>query len=126
MDTTDVPMEATPYRWSDLDEDAPMERIRRRRIIGHNMMISEMRLSRGFHIDPHTHDNEQMACVLSGRIRFELPAHKGNAARTVELGAGDVLAIPGGVPHGAEALEDTVILDVFSPPSERTGVDGGG
>ncbi|MGK0264015.1 MAG: quercetin dioxygenase-like cupin family protein, partial [Planctomycetota bacterium] len=39
------------------------------------------------------------------------------------LAAGDVLHLPGFAPHGAEALETTVLLDIFSPPSESTGID---
>ena len=73
----------------------------------------------------HAHANEQMAVVLSGHIRFILPEHGGRAEKVVELKGGQVLVLPANVPHGAEALEDTLILDVFSPPSEGTGVDAG-
>jgi quercetin dioxygenase-like cupin family protein len=39
--------------------------------------------------------------------------------------AGEVILLPGGLPHSAEAVEDTVVLDVFSPPSATTGIDVG-
>ena len=39
------------------------------------------------------------------------------------VGPGEVLHLPSNCPHSAEALEETVVLDIFSPPSERTGID---
>lgn len=107
-------------RWSDLPEDRPMDRIRRKRIIGEHIMISRVELTKGFHVPTHHHGNEQLAVVLSGRMRFVLG---GPAPSTVEVGAGEVMVVPPNLPHSAEALEDSVLLDVFSPPSEKTGVD---
>ncbi len=106
--------------WSELDEDQPMAKITRRRIIGEKMMISRVQLSRGFEVPSHSHDNEQIAVVLEGEIEFGLGDDE---AETVTLTAGQVLHIPSNVPHSARALQDTLILDLFSPPSETTGVD---
>jgi len=36
--------------------------------------------------------------------------------------AGEVLHLPANVPHSAEALEETLVLDIFSPTSEKTGI----
>lgn len=113
---------AQRYRWTNLTEDRPMDRIARRRIIGANMMISRVELAEGFAVDTHAHDNEQFACVLAGEIEFGLIDDDGTP-RTVVCTAGDVLHIPSNVPHSARALQDTIILDLFSPPSETTGVD---
>ena len=119
-----VNSKATVHRWDDLEIDQPMALIDRRRVIGEHVMLSHVTLHKGFMVPPHQHANEQMAVVLSGRVRFTLLAHSGESReRTVELGPGEVLHLPPNVPHGAEALEETVILDVFSPPSETTGVD---
>jgi len=112
---------ATVHRWVDLDADHPMALIDRRRVVGRHCMISHVTLHAGFTVAPHRHANEQMACVLSGRIRFTVGDE--GEERTVELGPGEVLELPPDVRHGAEALETTVILDVFSPPSDATGVD---
>lgn len=114
---------AACHAWSKLPCDTPMERITRRRVIGEKLMLSHVTLSRGFKVASHRHDNEQFAVVLSGRMRFGLGEEGTSDHRWVEVGAGEVVELPGGVPHSAEALEDTVIIDVFSPPSERTGVD---
>lgn len=86
------------------------------------MMLSSVVLEQGFVLASHHHANEQFACVLEGRIRFVI--HEGTPKQAVlTLGAGEVLVIPPNVPHAAEAIERTHILDIFSPPSAGTGVD---
>jgi quercetin dioxygenase-like cupin family protein len=114
---------ATIHRWSNLPADHPMPLIERRRIIGEKMMISQVHLSRGFLVPTHQHENEQFAVVVSGRIRFGLGAESAPEHRFVTLTGGEVIHLPANLPHSAEALEDTVILDLFSPPSAATGVD---
>jgi quercetin dioxygenase-like cupin family protein len=100
-----------------------MDRISRRRVIGEKMMISEVRLEKGFRVSSHAHENEQFSIVLSGELRFGV-GHEGRSDwREVHVRAGEVLHLPSNVPHSAEALVDTVVLDLFSPPSEKTGVD---
>lgn len=112
----------TRFVLADLPVDHPIELISRRRIVGQNVMLSEVILETGCDVPVHQHPNEQMAIVLSGRIRFSLPDPDGHA-RTVVLGPGEVLLIPPNVPHGAFAEARCRILDIFSPPSETTGVD---
>ena len=111
------------YRWDDLEIDRPMALLTRKRIIGEQMMISQVHLEKGFAVASHAHENEQFACVVSGRIRFGIGDENSSDYEQVELGAGEVLHLPSNVIHSAEAVEDTVILDLFSPPSEKTGID---
>lgn len=118
-------MTAKAHRWEELAADSPMAMLTRRRVIGSQAMVSHVTLQRGCEVPVHAHANEQFVCVLSGRLRFHLPAWEGVAARDVEVGAGGVLHLPAHVPHGATALEDAVVLDVFSPPSAMTGIDRG-
>lgn len=113
-------------RWDELMTDRPMPLIDRQRIIGSNVMISRVVLHKGFVVAAHHHANEQMAVVLSGLVRFMVGPVGGSADRELVLGPGQVLHIPPHAPHSAEALERTEILDVFSPVSERTGVDRAG
>jgi quercetin dioxygenase-like cupin family protein len=119
----DVNREPVVHDWNELPVDRPMELIERQRIVGERAMISRVRLAKGFVVATHRHDNEQLAVVLSGRIRFTLGPEAEPSRRVETLTAGQTLLIPSGAPHGAEALEETVILDIFSPPSETTGVD---
>jgi quercetin dioxygenase-like cupin family protein len=58
----------------------------------------------------HSHENEQITYILEGALKFNLPD------REVTVRAGEILVIPAHVPHSAEALEDTVDLDLFCPP----------
>ena len=116
--------EAVVHDWAELAVDRPMPLIERQRIIGERAMISRVLLAKGFAVGTHRHDNEQFAIVLSGRIRFTLGPAEDPEQRVETLTGGQTLRIPAGAPHGAEALEETLILDVFSPPSEKTGVDG--
>ena len=113
------------HTWNDLPQDAPMDKVLRRRIIAEQMMISQVRLAQGFVVPTHQHENEQIAMVVSGRIRFRLGAEGSPGRREVTLEGGQVLHLPSNLPHAAEALEDTLIYDIFSPVSEQTGIDRG-
>ncbi|MGD9689466.1 MAG: cupin domain-containing protein [Phycisphaerales bacterium] len=116
------PVDARVLAWSNLPTDTPMPKITRQRVIGAHVMISRVRLLKGFDLPSHAHFNEQMVCVMSGRAEFVL--HEGTPKeRRVTVGAGELLHLPPDVPHSCTALEDTEIWDVFSPPSEKTGVD---
>lgn len=115
--------DAKPYRWDDLPVDTPMPLLERKRIIGAKMMISQIHLSQGCSVPTHTHENEQFACIVSGKLKFGLGAEGSPERRDVIVSAGEVLHLPSMVPHSADALEDTLVLDIFSPPSERTGID---
>jgi len=109
--------------WSDLPHDSPMPLIDRRRIIGEHVMISEVHLHKGFTLASHHHANEQLVVVLSGRCRFGVGEPGTTDHQHLLVAAGQVLVLPPHVPHACEALEDTHILDIFSPPSQTTGVD---
>lgn len=115
------PTNALHHRWDDLSCDRPLERLVRRRVIGERVMLSHVTLEKGCHVESHAHENEQMAVVLSGAVRFALG--DGDDASTLDVRAGEVLHLPSGLPHAATALDDSVVLDVFSPPSEATGID---
>ena len=115
--------DAVRYRWADLPTDQPMRHLQRRRIIGEHAMISEVLLEKGCVVPTHAHENEQFAYVLRGRIRFGIGAVGSAERHDLVLEAGEVLHLPSGVPHSAEALQETLIIDIFSPTSEKTGID---
>jgi quercetin dioxygenase-like cupin family protein len=58
----------------------------------------------------HSHENEQITYILEGALKFALQG------QDIVVHAGEILIIPANVPHSAEALEDTVDLDLFCPP----------
>ena len=114
---------AQVHRWEDLPADKPMPLIERRRIIGQKMMISEVLLEQGSEVPSHAHENEQFACVIRGRIRFGIGAEGSPEHHEVELTGGEVLHLPANVPHSAEALDQTLILDLFSPARQARHFD---
>lgn len=113
-----MPVAPTHTQWSSLPADSPMPLLERRRVVGTHCMISHVTLKKGCSVPVHAHANEQMVCVLSGALRFALEGGREEVVR-----AGGVLHLPPGAPHGAVAEEDSVVIDVFSPVSEMTGID---
>lgn len=113
--------DATLHRWDDLPEERVTESLVRRLVTGERMTLAHLRLDAGARVPMHAHDNEQLSWVVEGALRFVVGA--GEAGEEVFVGAGEVLHLPGGVPHSAEAVEDTLAVDVFSPP-RHDWVDG--
>ena len=114
---------ANSYCWANLPKDTPMALLERRRVIGAQAMISHVTLHKGCFVPTHAHVNEQFSCILSGRIKFTLGDAATGATEELLVGSGEVIHLPTNVPHAAEALEETIVLDVFSPPSATTGID---
>ena len=118
-----VPLKANHQRWSELPVDRPMPKLARRRVIGEKTMISEVRLDKGCCVPTHAHKNEQFSCILSGKLRFGIGAENAADRYEVDVSAGEVIHLPSNLPHSADAIEDTCVLDIFSPPSATTGID---
>lgn len=107
--------EVTFTRWADLPWERLNEKLERRLITGNRMMLAHVLLRKGCVVPRHQHENEQFTYILEGALRFRL----GEAgAEEVTVRAGEVLHIPSNVWHEAEALEDTLDMDVFSPPRQ--------
>ena len=69
-------------------------------------------IAAGATLPEHTHPHEQIVNMFDGELELTV----GGLTRT--LRAGDVLAIPGGVPHSGRALTEVRVLDVFTPVRE--------
>jgi quercetin dioxygenase-like cupin family protein len=106
---------ATHYRWEDLPREQLNPLIGRRLITGDQMMIAHVYLAKGAIVPKHSHENEQLTYILEGHVRFWFGDDE---SRVVEIAAGEVLHIPAHLPHKAEALEDTLDVDVFHPPRQ--------
>lgn len=102
-------------RWDDMEQETVTPKITRRLVTGDKMMIAQVLLEKGAVVPMHSHHNEQVTQVLSGALRFWLHSED---AEPIDVRAGEVLHIPAHVPHRAEALEDTVDVDIFSPPRQ--------
>ena len=103
------------FRWDDMEREPVVEGIDRRIINGDQMMLTHIYLKKGAVVPLHSHHNEQFTYVLEGVLRFWIG---GEEAEPIDIGPGEVLHIPAHVPHKAEALEDTLDVDVFSPPRQ--------
>src|SRR5688572_31894553 len=105
----------TFYRWNDMPKEKVSDTLDRRLITGDRMMISHVYLKKGSIVPKHSHENEQITYILEGALRFWIGD---DGADELIVSAGEVLTIPSNVPHKAEALEDTLDVDVFTPPRQ--------
>jgi len=79
---------------------------------GEKTSLSEFSLEKGSVIPKHNHPHEQTGYVISGRLIFTIGDERFEAER------GDSWNIPSNMEHDVEVLEDTVVIEVFSPPRE--------
>lgn len=79
-------------------------------VVGQNLMLARVLLKKGCIVPEHSHPNEQITFILEGALKFSIDG------REIVVNSGEVLTIPPNMPHKAEALEDTVDIDVFDPP----------
>ena len=100
------------YKWQDLPEDAmPADgSVLRRFVNGQEMTMARVSFTEGSAVPAHRHENEQFSLVLSGTMEFTVEG------KPVLVQAGEVLFLPANELHGARALQDAVVLDVFAPP----------
>lgn len=98
------------HRWKEVELEELNPLLGRQLVVGQHLMLARVLLKKGCIVPTHHHENEQVTYVLEGALKFWIDN------REIVVAAGEVLCIPPHVPHKAEALEDTVDLDVFYPP----------
>jgi quercetin dioxygenase-like cupin family protein len=102
----------TMYRWDEMEPEQMSPTLTRQFVSGEKGMLARIVLLKGCKVPEHSHANEQIGYILSGALEFTI-------AGTVHVvREGGVVVIPPNVPHSAFALEDTVNLDIFSPPRQ--------
>lgn len=79
---------------------------------GGDLMMVEVYFEKGGIGALHTHPHEQISYVNIGSFEFELDGKK-----EIVL-AGDTIYVPSDIPHGVVALEESVIVDIFTPQRE--------
>jgi quercetin dioxygenase-like cupin family protein len=110
-----MPTAARHFRWDDMPKENLNPLLDRRLITGERMMLAHVYLKKGCVVPRHSHENEQLTYVLEGALHFWLGEDE---SEEVVVRAGEVLTIPSNLPHKALALEDTLDVDVFSPPRQ--------
>ena len=81
-------------------------------VYGEKTLMSQFKIAKGSRVPAHSHPHEQTGIMISGRLRFNVDGE------IFEAETGDSWCLPGGVEHSAEALEGSVIVEVFSPVRE--------
>ena len=82
-------------------------------VYGENMLQSELFLEKGAEIPVHDHIHEQTGYLVSGLLDFSING------KSYRAKPGDSWSIPSNVKHGAKALEESVVIEVFSPVREE-------
>ena len=103
----------TFYRWNDMAVEQVNPGLSRRLVTGERMMLAHVYLKKGNVVPRHHHENEQLTYVVEGALHFWIGEDE---SEEITIRAGEVLHLPSWVWHKAEALEDTLDVDVFSPP----------
>src|SRR5262245_25749184 len=100
------------YTWDSIVAEQLTENIKRQMIAGSKEMLVRWELSRGAVVARHSHPHEQIVVMMHGKLRLVV-----EEAETI-MKRDDIVVIPPNAPHEAYALEDTVVIDIFSPPRE--------
>jgi quercetin dioxygenase-like cupin family protein len=103
------------YRWDDIPKERLNDKLERRMVTGERIMLTHVYLKKDCLVPLHFHENEQFSYILEGALRFWLGADE---KEELVVRAGEVLTIPSNLPHKALALEDSLSVDVFSPPRQ--------
>jgi quercetin dioxygenase-like cupin family protein len=98
--------------WKDVEREKLNDKIDREMVVGDGLMLARVFIRKGGHVPLHHHRNEQVTYILEGALKFAIDG------KEIVVKAGEVLCIPSNMPHEAWAVEDTLDLDVFTPPRE--------
>ena len=101
-------LQYVPWHTIPLEDLNPL--LQRQFVFGQEIMLARVLLKKGCIVPLHSHPNEQLTYIVEGALKFYIDGQE------IVVHAGEVLCIPANMPHKAEALEDTVDLDVFTPP----------
>lgn len=97
-------------RWNSVELEQLNPLLQRQFVVGRDIMVARVLMKKGCIVPEHRHINEQVTYILDGALKFWIDG------KEIVVNAGEVLTIPSNMPHKAEALADTVDLDVFTPP----------
>jgi quercetin dioxygenase-like cupin family protein len=104
------PDEITLVQLKDASSSAPEPGLSRQ-VLAHNekLMLVRHLMEKDWAGARHSHPHEQLVYVIRGHLRFS------SGGRTFDVHAGDSFVVPGGVEHQANAVEESEVLDVFTP-----------
>ena len=101
------------YRREDSGYMTPAEGVRLKSLVhGEKTDLCEFRINKGSMVPKHSHPHEQTGYLISGRVKFILEDEE------FEAGPGDSWCLRGDIVHAAETIEDSVVVEIFSPVRE--------
>jgi quercetin dioxygenase-like cupin family protein len=95
--------------WESIKKEVMNEKLSRRVVHGEKITVAQLELSKDCSVPVHHHENEQISVVLEGALKFYLDG------KEILARGGEVVVIPPNVPHNVVALEDSIVIDMFSP-----------
>jgi len=86
----------------------------KRRVLAYNdkLFVAEHEMKKGWVGTVHSHPHDQVVYMVRGHLTVTCQG------RTFDVRPGDTFAVRGGVEHGASAVEDSLVVDVFTPARE--------
>ena len=97
-------------KWDEVEREVLTPLFERQLIVGQDVMLARILLRKGCIVPLHSHENEQLSTILEGALKFWI------GGKEIVVRTGEVLTIPPNMPHKAEALVDTLGIDIFNPP----------
>lgn len=105
-------MEPKLYQFEKMPFEQLNDKIKRRFVHGEKTMLAWLEMKKGAFVPEHQHENEQLSYIVKGKMRIVI------GGKEFIVSAGEVVYVPPNVPHHAEFLEDTIDVDIFSPPRQ--------
>jgi quercetin dioxygenase-like cupin family protein len=86
----------------------------KRRVLAYNekLFLAEHEMMEGWAGTAHSHPHDQIVYVVRGHLKVTCQG------KTFDVRTGDTFVVRGGVEHGASALEESLVIDVFTPCRE--------
>ena len=99
-------------KWNEIPAERLNDQFVRKIAWDGKLMIALTEVDKGYVVPLHSHDNQQITWVMSGKWRFTLEG------KTIDVGPGEMISIPANVVHTAVAVETLVAYDIFTPPRQ--------
>jgi quercetin dioxygenase-like cupin family protein len=97
-------------RWDEVAREQLSPQLQRQFFTAGGVTVARFHMRQGLQIPTHHHESGQITNIVHGAVRMWVEGNE------YLLREGDIICIPGGTPHHTQVLEDTIVLDVFSPP----------
>ena len=99
--------------WDDMEWEPVSDEVSRKVIMGNNMMMVLYKFAKGCTWPMEQHEAEQCGYVVRGKIEFT------TEGKTLTLTAGDSYMIESMAAHESHYVEETILVDLFSPPRKK-------